>query len=744
MLKNCNWSTDRDYKTGSENEPLQFYLDGLSNSNEFHLLLGYFSSAAINLLSIGFATFISKGGKVRMIINHLLSQVDKEIIQKAVNNQNSKTVFDFSDVVSLGKVLDEYDTHFFECLAFLIAEKRIEIKVIKPKGGKGIAHYKSGVFSDGENFVGYKASCNFTLYGLSENLEELEAFLSWENGRSNKLIKKQLKIIESYFNEQDDDVEYLSVDEIEAVIKDKYGKKSIEELIVQEEELMRKKLTLTKNPKLQQTISKLYESIDIERKSPRFPYREGPRDYQVQAYNNWVANGYKGIFAMATGTGKTITSLNCVLSEFKKRSDRTYHVLILVPTITLVEQWEKEVKSFNFQEVYKISSKIDWQNQVTTLVSTARRIPASFVLISTYASFVKERFQSLLNNLPSDTIFIADEGHNLASPTVASRLLNLKIEKRIGLSATPKRKYDPEGTAEMELFFSDQEPYTYSFSMERAIKEGVLCEYYYYPHIIKLTPDEMSEYVEISFQLAKLYSFGKDNLERESIIERLLLKRKRIIYKAANKLNETISILKKCFIDKGDLKYTFVYVPEGETFEIIETEDELATENIRLINQYTREIAKINEKILVNQFFSGMVDRDDILIQFQKGEIDVIASMKCLDEGVDIPRAETAIFCSSTGNPRQFIQRRGRILRKHPSKKHAIIHDLVVVPDFENQHDGTDTFDLEKQLIKSELERVMYFASLSKNPFYTENVFQDVCRHYNLNIYLIQNELAIS
>jgi superfamily II DNA or RNA helicase len=259
-----------------------------------------------------------------------------------------------------------------------------------------------------------------------------------------------------------------------------------------------------------------------------------------------------------------------------------------------------------------------------------------------------------------------------------------------------------------------------------------------------LTKDEMADYVEISNQLAKLYRFGKNNPEKEGIIERLLLKRKRIIHKATNKLDAAIQILKHQFSDKGNLKYTFVYVPEGETFEIREEVDELIEENVRLINQYTREIAKIDTKILVNQFISGMKDRDDILKQFQNGEIDVIASMKCLDEGVDIPRAETAIFCSSTGNPRQFIQRRGRILRKHPAKNHAIIHDLVVIPDYENQNEGAETFDLEKQMIKTELERVMYFASLSKNPYYTEDVFQHLCNHYNLNIYSIQNELAIS
>ena len=113
MLKDCDWSIDRDYKSGTEDEPMQFYLEGLANSSEFQLLLGYFSSAAINLLSIGFATFISKGGKMKMVINHLLSEKDKEAIVKAENIDVTNKVFDLTDIVALGKILDDYDTHFF-------------------------------------------------------------------------------------------------------------------------------------------------------------------------------------------------------------------------------------------------------------------------------------------------------------------------------------------------------------------------------------------------------------------------------------------------------------------------------------------------------------------------------------------------------------------------------------------------------------------------------------------------------
>jgi superfamily II DNA or RNA helicase len=677
-----------------------------------------------------------------MVVNDILSQEDRDSIKAAREGKIIINAIDLSDIKQLKRDLDDYGKHFFECLAWLIANKRIEIKIVRPKVGNGIAHYKSGVFSDGVDYVGFKASCNFTAYGLLENLEELDAFLSWEDSRSSKMLNRQNSDFESIFSGNADYVEYLEVEDITIAIKKEFGDKTLNELIIHEKELLEKKIKVLENKKFRKSFEKILTHIEEIIREPRFPYPDGAREYQSEAYNSWIQNGYKGIFAMATGTGKTITSLNCVLEEYRKNKEKIFHVLILVPTITLVEQWEKEALSFNFQEIYKISSRVIWQNQVKTLISTSKRIPVSFILISTYASFVRDKFQSIIKDLPDDTIFIADEGHNLAAPIVRSKIVDFKLKRRIGLSATPKRIYDLEGTKEMEAFFEDSEPYTYSFSMEKAIEDGILCQYYYYPFIIKLTDEEMGEYVEISNQLAKLYRFGKQNSENEQIIERLLLKRKRIIHKAENKLDTTIEILRQRFQQTGDLKYTFVYVPEGETFEINEEGDEPVVENIKLINQFTREIGKIDEKILVNQFISGMRDRDEILHQFQMGYIDVIASMKCLDEGVDIPRAEVAVFCSSTGNPRQFIQRRGRILRKHPDKNHSIIYDLVVIPDYEKVRENDDTFELEKNLIKKELERVMYFASLSKNPYFTEDTFKDICKFYNLNIYTIQNELA--
>lgn len=739
MLKDCDWSLDRDYKTGSENEPLQFYLDGLANSSEFSLLLGYFSSSAINFLSVGFATFISKGGNMKMVINHLLSSKDKEAIVKA-NEENTNKIFDLTDIVSLERVLDEYDTHFFECLTYLISEKRIEIKIIKPKYGRGIAHYKSGVFSDGQDSVGYKASCNFTLYGLSENLEELEAFLSWENGRSNKLIKNQLKTIDNYFAEKNEDVEYVPVNGIEVVLKDRFGKKDINELLVQEEQLLHKKMRLISNPKLKKTIAGLLNNIKIIKNTPRFPYSEGPREYQNEAYQNWVRNNYSGVFAMATGTGKTITSLNCVLNEFQ--ITKLYKVIILVPTLVLVEQWKNEALNFNFTNIITVSSKNpSWRQKLSDLkTKDLFDISTSYIIIATYKSFTSDKFQDFIKDLSADEILIADEAHNIGAGNVKSKLAQLKIKKKIGLSATPKRAYDPEGTKEIEDFFNDAEPFTYNFSMEKAIDDGILCQYYYFPKLVSLQDDEMKEYNDISLRIARLFQKAERDQNIKKQFEMLLIKRKSIIHKAKNKFDAFKEIVNELNKSETGLKYTLVYAPEGYHSDdnFIDEEFPEVEDDSRIIDFYSNIVRSISPDTHVAQYISESDGKESLLENFENGKIDVLLSMKCLDEGVDIPRAEQAIFCSSTGNPRQFIQRRGRILRTHSNKNFAKVHDLIVIPLVEY---GSKNFESEKKIVEKELERVVHFAYMAINKYEALEGLRRICEYYGLNLDTIHLKL---
>ena len=738
MLKNVTWAEDRDYKTGSEDEPLQFYLDALCNSKSFDLLLGYFSSSALNVLSLGFANFIYSKGKMRAVINNVLSEDDKKAISKGQERETFSTVYNFNNVKELKQSLDEYGRHFFECFAWLIANDRIEIKIIKPKEGKGISHYKSGVFNDGENTIGFKSSCNFTAYGLLENLEELDCFLSWENGRSNKFIRRQNQYFDEIFSEKADFVEYLNIDDVKAAIKNDFGDKNIHELLIQEKELLSKRDKIFNKSKIQKSIKSATEQInefDKIEKAPKFPYPEGPRPYQIEAYNKWKENGKKGLFAMATGTGKTLTSLNCLLNQYKENN--SYKAIILVPTIALVNQWKDECRKFNFNNVITVSSQEKWPQNISFLNSASNFIDVSFVIIVTYASFYRSNFQSHFRNLPKETLLIADEAHNLGSNNISKVLPKIHLNQRIGLSATPDRKFDDIGNKSIEDFFSDKPPFVYSYTMEQAMQMGWLCKYKYYPHIVKLTDVELAEYVKKSKQLIKYFDNQTKRYKDCKEVEILLLERKRIIHKAHNKLAVFKNILDEEFSERGNLKYTLVYVPEGvepnydDVDDFIEDQDD-----IKLINEYTRAVSSIDNSVMVKQYTSNTSNRNEVIKGFQQGKIDVLTSMKCLDEGVDVPRSELAIFCASTGNPRQFIQRRGRVLRNHPDKTFAVIHDLVVVPNIDDE----STFDMEKNMIKKELERVVDFSNLAINKIDTYNELRPILNHYNLNLYDTQND----
>ena len=323
---------------------------------------------------------------------------------------------------------------------------------------------------------------------------------------------------------------------------------------------------------------------------------------------------------------------------------------------------------------------------------------------------------------------------------ILDRLNGIKFLRRIGLSATPERQYDEVGNKAVMNFFGCENSYTFEYTMKEAIDNRYLCRYYYYPHLVKLTDEEMSEYMRISKQLTKFYNKEKNSFVKDDdIVMRLLLKRKRIIHKAENKDDVFKSILQNRYKEKGNLKYTLVYVPEGsrpddEQSDVYDETDNIENDDYteNLIDKYSRIVLGVSNTTTIKKFVSGIKEREDILDKFAKGEIEVLTSMKCLDEGVDVPRSEMAIFCASTGNPRQFIQRRGRILRKHKDKHVAIIHDLVVVPEINTEQEN---YNMERNLLQSELRRVHDFAILSNNADFAYSELENITSYYNLSIF---------
>lgn len=741
MLYDVNWPEDGTYRPNELNSPKKFFNDCLENSLEFDLQLGYFSSATISVLANSFATFIAKGGKMRLVINHIVSEKDKDAINKGVNG-DIIDCFDLSNFEELRKTFDEYQEQFFECLAYLIYNKRIDIRIIKPKNANGIAHTKLGQFRDGILTASFTGSANFTINGFFNNLEEISISKSDSlDIMVQKRIESQRKEFESIMSMQKRDVEYLSPDKLISAIKSNYINKDIEELLDVESKLKTYKLNL-ENEELLRDNSDVEIEYNIE---PEFPYPSGPREYQKEAFVNWKNNGQRGLFAMATGTGKTITSLNCLYEIYKRKG--YYKALILVPTLTLLNQWEEECRKFKFSNIVKVSSKnLSWTDDFDRIYFNEKyqtNVIHSYIIIATYASYSKSKNFVKLNSLDKiRLLFIADEAHNMGTETMLKRLKQIPYVRRIGLSATPERQYDNSANTKLKDFFGAKDNYTFEYSMYEAIHgvNPVLCKYYYYPHIIRLTYEEMSLYTELSEKISKYFNYDSETFDlKDEILKRLLLARKRIIHKAENKLFVFKKIIHNRFNEKSNLNYTLVYVPEGTKPDYWGEEDDFDyseyidddSDSAKLIDEYTSSILEVDKHITVRKFVSGQKDRDDLLKNFSLGKVQVLTSMKCLDEGVDVPRSELAIFCSSTGNSRQFIQRRGRVLRMHPQKEYAILHDLVVVPEVGI---SSHTYRMERSLLKSELMRVKNFADLSENPSYSEMELRSALDYYGLSL----------
>ena len=323
------------YSTGSKNTPIQFFTDTLSNSVNFDLGLGFFSSASINVLATGFARFISNGGKMRMYINQNLSDEDVKAISSMPTEMLEEKLI--ADVAAMTSLLSKRDKHFFNCLSYLICSHRIDIKIVVPKAG-GIAHQKFGILTDANNDkVCFSGSLNFTASALLRNIETIDCYTSWEEGNIGR-IEKSEDDFETIFSGKSEAVLTYEPTVLKDFIKTKYPSPDIEQLLEEEAEL----ITKLSSPNASSFTP--YE-LDADNEELHFPYSTGPFEYQTNAYKNWVKNNYHGIFAMATGTGKTITSLNCVLQEYKRTG--VYNVLILVPSIDLVNQWIGEVAKFN-------------------------------------------------------------------------------------------------------------------------------------------------------------------------------------------------------------------------------------------------------------------------------------------------------------------------------------------------------------------------------------------------------------
>ena len=439
------------------------------------------------------------------------------------------------------------------------------------------------------------------------------------------------------------------------------------------------------------------------------------REYQKEAIRSWFKNNGQGILEMATGTGKTITSLIAAAKVFEHL--KKLALVIVCPYQHLVVQWEKECQSFKLNPILGFESIKLWEDKLNSKITSFNAGALShFCLITTNDTFSSEAMQASLAKLKTATMIIADECHHLGARDLREKL-PVNFVYRLGLSATPERWYDEEGSSAIKKFFTNGVVYTYSL---RDAIGPFLTEYYYYPHIVVLTEEENEDYLELSAKISKLSAMNGDfEMTENPYLKTLLLKRARLISKAENKL----SLLKELLQNQTKSTHNIIYCGSSKD------------DGERQVEKVVKILGK-DLGMNVHPFTSqeNRNERKELLSKFQSGALQGLVAIKCLDEGVDVPATKAAYILASSTNPREFIQRRGRLLRKSPGKKYSYIHDFIVIPrDLDKIHAlESSIFNTERHLVKKELSRFKEFADLAMNCQQARAIILEVAAKYNL------------
>jgi DNA phosphorothioation system restriction enzyme len=446
--------------------------------------------------------------------------------------------------------------------------------------------------------------------------------------------------------------------------------------------------------------------------TPQLPSSLELRGYQKQAVLNWFKNRGRGTLKMATGSGKTIVALAIATELYQKIGLQV--LVVICPYRHLVTQWAKECEKFNLQPILAFENVHNWQSQLSGQLYNLGSGDRSFLtVITTNSTFISEGWQSQLKFFPAKTLLVGDEAHNLGSIRLEESLPR-QIGLRLALSATPERYFDDDGTEAIFSYFgSILEP---EFTLADAIAQKALVRYFYYPILVELTEAESLSYAKLTQRIGWALQKNNNLLTNENLTS-LLMQRSRLIGAASNKLN----VLRELMRDRLHTSHTLFYCGDGyvESKSIYRRQIEAVTQILGnelgyRVNTYTAD--------------TSVIEREKLLNRFEVGELQGLVAIRCLDEGIDIPAIQTAVILASTTNPRQFIQRRGRILRPHPGKERATLFDTIVMPpDLDRE-----TWEVERNLLRKELKRSIEFADLAENAEEARSKFLVLQERYGL------------
>lgn len=583
-------------------------------------------------------------------------------------------------------------------LAWMVADEIIDFRLALPidRLAGGEFHDKFGIFTDAQgNRVAFNGSYNDSLQGL-RNYESIKVFVSWEPPLLS-FVEADVRRFEKLWRGEDPHVRVYPLPE--AALAD-----------------ILKLRTHERPYPVPGWI--LNEAQEPMRPAFRPPAGFIVREYQQQGIQKWLDNGGRGILALATGTGKTKTSLYLASKMAEKIAPLV--IVVVVPYVNLAKQWERDMREFGLLPVSCYDGRAKWQEPIQIeMGALAAGLTRVVSLIVTNRTFLSAEFQNELSLDRFRHLLIADEVHNLGADQLQRRL-DERIEFRLGLSATPERHGDEDGTAEIFRYFG---PVVFEYSLKEAIAAKILCPYAYYPVLVDLTDDEAEEYVRLTSAISRYAGRSDENGDMPDGLKMLLIRRARLIAAAENKLPALLTTLQHL---PEPLQRAIVYCGDGS----VEAPDQTLQRQV----DAAQRLLGLQANLRVRKFTcdEDMEEREQMLGHLRDGRLDALVAIRCLDEGIDVPDIRMAFILASSTNPRQFIQRRGRLLRQAPGKDRALIWDFIVRPPNFGGREDDAAFNLERKLFQRELARIVEFCEGAENGPVALNSLLDLRKTYQL------------
>lgn len=678
------------YSTDFDDVLHDFYIPVLEESVEYDRLAGFFSSSSLAISARGILGLIKNGGYMKLIVSPKLNRNDVETMVDAY--EHPEKYLEQKMIEEIDSIEDLFIKDHVSVLGWMIANKKLDLKVAigydkerkllsyEDIQERGIFHQKVGILRDSEgNIITFSGSVNETASGWLENIEEFKVFRNWIPLESEYVDTDVGKFSRFWENRSP----RVKVIDLPSAVRDKLIEVAPKDIDCID-------------------LEKWYKKAKIDTKKKITLY-----EHQKNAVEAWLKNDMKGIFEMATGTGKTFTALGC-LNEVLK-SIKKILVIISVPYQHLISQWRREIDKFYIPYddlIIADSSNPSWKNNLANLlIDIELNRKNKVIVLTTHNTFSSNTFIGIINKIRGklDIFLIGDEVHNLGSKKRRNGFIE-KYNIRLGLSATPKRWFDTEGTKTLYDYFGGV---VFEFGLKEAINnvnpstgESYLTPYRYIPKFISLTEKELDDYINLTSSIIRRYNDARNDKERDEILEILLFKRADIVKNAQKKYE----VLKSILDVNKNIEYTIIYCTPQQIDNVM---------NIVNMRGIPAHRFTMDEGTIPKKEFGGMTEREFILKKFAEKKYKVLVAMKCLDEGVDVPPARVAVLMSSSGNPREHIQRIGRIIRRHPDKNEATIYDIVVIPSFNCI--SSELKDTEWKILENELKRYEEIAKIAIN-----------------------------